>query len=137
MRIFVLTTNYELRVSSKSHLRDHPHLQAALSLSGTFLAFGLVLLLFLPVIFFILPETKGRHQLLDRVMRFSNIIALSSLLLLELTKYSYRIKKNARLLSPPIDESLLVQNVDPVGFSSFVITCYTKVEYQHFFVGLL
>jgi hypothetical protein len=44
--------------------------QAALSLSGTFLAFGLVLLLFLPVIFFILPETKGRRQLLDRVMRF-------------------------------------------------------------------
>ncbi len=24
MRIFVLTANYELRVSGKSHLRDHP-----------------------------------------------------------------------------------------------------------------
>jgi hypothetical protein len=24
MRIFVLTANYELRVSRKSHLRDHP-----------------------------------------------------------------------------------------------------------------
>jgi hypothetical protein len=69
----LLTANDELRGSRKSHLRDHPDVQAALSLSGTFLAFGLVLLLFLPVIFFILPETKGRHQLLDRVMRFSNI----------------------------------------------------------------
>jgi hypothetical protein len=25
MRIFVLTANYELRVSRKSHLRDHPN----------------------------------------------------------------------------------------------------------------
>jgi hypothetical protein len=29
MRIFVLTATYELRVSRKSHLRDHPSCQVA------------------------------------------------------------------------------------------------------------
>lgn len=39
-------------------LKLFPHMEAALTLSGTFLTFGLVLVLFLPLIFFILPETK-------------------------------------------------------------------------------
>ncbi len=41
MRIFVLTATYELRVSRKSHLRDHPSVHAVASVSGPcfFLAF--------------------------------------------------------------------------------------------------
>jgi hypothetical protein len=48
-------------------LKIFPHMEATLSLSGTFLSFGLILVLFLPVIFFILPETKGRDEVLIRV----------------------------------------------------------------------
>jgi hypothetical protein len=44
-------------------LKLYPHMEDAFSLSGTFLAFALVLVLFLPIIFFILPETKARAEI--------------------------------------------------------------------------
>jgi hypothetical protein len=40
-------------------LKLYPHMVDGFSLSGTFLTFALVLVLFLPIIFFILPETKA------------------------------------------------------------------------------
>ncbi len=42
MRIFVLTATYELRVSSKSHLRDHPNLYTCAMVLDSVLAHGAV-----------------------------------------------------------------------------------------------
>ncbi len=42
MRIFVLTATYELRVSRKSHLRDHPNLYTCAMVLDSVLAFSAV-----------------------------------------------------------------------------------------------
>jgi hypothetical protein len=42
MRIFVLTATYELRVSRKSHLRDHPNLYTCAMVLDSVLASGAV-----------------------------------------------------------------------------------------------